>query len=107
MTQDDATLNAIRAIAEDALTEFEFVSTGAKAALQVGRTPSADSFAAVNTLTGERAVRNIGAVGQAERESLRRLASEPAIARVTLVGPSGVPRVIFICRAATLRKSGR
>ena len=70
-------------VAEHTLSFFS--ETSAEALKQLGeRVPGADVFAIVNTLTDDRAIRNLGGINQARTQELRILSTEPAIARIVV-----------------------
>lgn len=89
-------------LAENTLGFFHEVSEKANILLEDARTHGAEAFAAVNTLTAQRAVETLSGVSEETRRELRQLGSEPAIARVVVLGDDGISSVYFISRAGTL-----
>ncbi|WP_316231136.1 ATP-binding domain-containing protein [Bradyrhizobium sp. SZCCHNR1051] len=95
-------------LANHTLTFFEDVSNAARERLgaQGGR-PLGDAgvFAAVNTLTADRALQNLTGINKELLRELSQLVTEPAIARIVLRDEDGGERVYFIARAGTLPTS--
>lgn len=89
-------------IATETLTTFASIADTAEQHLKTGQTPGAGALASINTLTSDQAVQNLGRIGKANQESYRHLRSEPAIARVVVVGEDGKNRTYYICKAAPL-----
>jgi DNA polymerase III delta prime subunit len=58
-----------------------------------------DSLAIVNTMTSDKPRQNLAHVDNENRESIRRIALEPAIARVTVADESGNRSTYYFCRA--------
>ena len=85
-----------------------FSKTAADALEQLGerRPVSASAFAVVNTLTADRAMRNLAGIGQARAQELRVLSIEPAIARIVVAEDSGDIKIYFISRATPSRPPG-
>jgi hypothetical protein len=82
-----------------------FSETAANALAQLGeRGPQAgEVFAALNTLTSEQAVHNLGGVNRARAQELHALSTEPAIARIVVADESGAAKVYFISRGTPTR----
>ena len=66
------------------------------------RPGDAGVFAAMNTLTTERAARNLAGINHDLVRELSQLAQEPAIARLILQDDDGKDQIYFIARAGTL-----
>lgn len=86
-------------IADDALNQFEKVANAAQSALHTAPVLGFESLASVNTMTSVNAIQRLGQVDQENRDSLRRLALEPAIARVTIADEDGKQTTYYFCRA--------
>jgi hypothetical protein len=99
MNLSDATARQIREIAAQTLDQFSRIAEAARVELGAPLA-GAGVLASVNTLTSDSAVRSLGRVSQANRESARILVAEPAIARVVVSSGSGGRRTYYICRAA-------
>ncbi len=89
----------IELIADDALTQFKKVAEAAQSALRAAPVRGVDSLAYVNTMTSANAIQRLSRVDQENRDSLRRLALEPAIARVTVSDENGKKSTYYFCRA--------
>jgi putative zinc finger/helix-turn-helix YgiT family protein len=93
-------------IAKHTLEHFEQTATAARTALAAGiQGPSAAALATVNTLTNDRALRNLMSIGEDQRRDLIRLSQEPAIARVVVRDDQHREQTIFIARASGGRAS--
>lgn len=88
----------IELVAGEALTQLQSIATAAKRNLQDGRTLGSDALASINTMTSSSAIQKLDQISQANRESYRVLAAEPAIARVVVVDEEGEERTYYICR---------
>jgi len=86
-------------LADDAVTQFKKVAEAAQSALRAPPVLGSDSLASVNTMTSANAIQRLSRVDQENRDSLRRLALEPAIARVTVSGENGKKTTYYFCRA--------
>ena len=86
-------------IADDTLNQFEKVADAAQSALRAAPVLGFESLASVNTMTSANAIQRLGQVDQENRDSLRRLALEPAIARVTVADENGKQTTYYFCRA--------
>lgn len=86
-------------IADDTLSTFERVAKEAQRALCAAPVLGCESLASVNTMTSANAIQRLGQVDQENRDSLQRIALEPAIARVTVVDESGKQTTYYFCRA--------
>lgn len=86
-------------IAGDTLNQFEKVADAAQSALHTAPVLGFESLASVNTMTSANAIQRLGQVDQENRDSLRRLALEPAIARVTVADEDGKQTTYYFCRA--------
>lgn len=86
-------------IAGDTLNQFEKVAEAAQSALHTAPVLGFESLASVNTMTSANAIQRLGQVDQENRDSLRRLALEPAIARVTVADEDGKQTTYYFCRA--------
>ena len=97
LTQD--TKQHIDLIADDTLNQFEKVANAAQSALHAAPVLGFESLASVNTMTSANAIQRLGQVDQENRDSFRRLALEPAIARVTVADEDGKQTTYYFCRA--------
>jgi len=86
-------------IADDTLNQFEKVANSAQSALHAAHVLGFESLASVNTMTSANAIQRLGQVDQENRDSLRRLALEPTIARVTVADEDGKQTTYYFCRA--------
>ncbi len=86
-------------LAGDALNQFEKVVEAAQSALRAAPVLGFDSLASVNTMTSANAIQRLNRVDQENRDSLRRLALEPAIARVIVSDENGKRSTYYFCRA--------
>jgi DNA polymerase III delta prime subunit len=86
-------------IVGDTLNQFEKVADAAQSALHTAPVLGFESLASVNTMTSANAIQRLGQVDQENRDSLRRLALEPAIARVTVADEDGKQTTYYFCRA--------
>lgn len=86
-------------IADESLNQFEKVAEAAQSTLRSAPVLGSGSLASVNTLTSANAIQRLSQVDNENRESLRRLALEPAIARVTVSDENGVQNTYYFCRA--------
>ena len=102
---EETELNLI-SIAKNTLTFFTETASEAQALLTMARAPTADVFASINTLTTDRAMRNLISITDERRGELRQLCDEPAIARVVTMNEQGQKQVYFITRA-TPNQSGK
>jgi hypothetical protein len=93
-------------VAEHTLKIFAEVAT--KAAAELGEDPpdAGTVFAAVNTLTADRAVRNLHNVNDARSRELYALSTEPAIARIVAETESGETKTIFFANGTPTQKPG-
>ncbi len=94
-SQDDR-LADIAGKSLDFITE---AATAAQDALDADHRPSMHALAVVNTLTAEKAVRNLENMNEETRRELRILSTEPAIARIVAVDEEGKSKTYFISRA--------
>lgn len=92
-------------IADNTLAFFTDTATDAKAKLAGSRPPSPDVFAAMNSLTTERAMQNLAGISGEERRVLEIICQEPAIARVVALNEKGDRETIFIARGTTRPKT--
>jgi flagellar biosynthesis GTPase FlhF len=99
----DLAQDHLTAVAEHTL-EF-FRETAANAFQQLGeKRPQGEAvFAVVNTLTADRAMRNLEGISQARAQELRVLSTEPAIARIVVKEKSGDKKTYFISRGTPSR----
>ena len=89
----------VERVAGEVLTQLNSIATAAKRNLHDGRTLGPDALASVNTMTSSSAIRKLDQISQANRESYKALAAEPAIARVVVADKEGDKRTYYICRA--------
>jgi hypothetical protein len=86
-------------IVECSLDFFEDAAGAAREALSEDRRPGANVLAVVNTLTADKAVRNLEGMNEARLRELRVLSTEPAIARIVVEDDHGTGKTYFISRA--------
>jgi hypothetical protein len=86
-------------IAEKSLDFFEHAAGAAREALGEDRRPGMNVFAVVNTLTADKAVRNLEIINAENRRELRVLSTEPAIARIVVEDEQRKQKTYFISRA--------
>ena len=89
----------LKDVAAHSLRHFEEAVSAARDSLGETRSTSSNSFAVVNTFTGENAVRKLDDLSQGQVKELRQLCIEPAIARVVAEDESGAQKIYFISRA--------
>jgi hypothetical protein len=94
----DQSNEGLKNVAQHTLQYFSEIASGAAAQLGEKRPDPGNVFAAVNTLTGEKAVRNLDDVGVARARELHILTIEPAIARVIAASEDGKAKTYFIAR---------
>ena len=83
-----------------------FLTETAAAALdQLGEKPpqSANVLAVMNSVTSEKAIRNLDAIGHARVQELRVLSKEPAIARIVVAEETKDTKTYFISRGTPTR----
>jgi len=104
MTQslNDESRKHIEEIAGEALAQLESIAETARGKLHDGRALGSEALASINTMTSSSAIKNLGQISQANRESYQTLASEPAIARVVAKDDTGNRHTFYICRAIPL-----
>lgn len=87
-------------IAEDALSCINSIASDAEDALEnyQGLTPV--SLSAVNTFTDQAETDSLSKISRAQFSVLQTLAAEPVIARVTVEGKDGTPKIFFISRVS-------
>lgn len=93
----------LSSIAEQSLRHFEETVTVARLELGEPRRSAINSFAVLNSLTNEQAVRSFEQLTQSQINELRQLCNEPAIARIVAEDESGATKVYFISRATPHR----
>ena len=93
----------LSSIAEQSLRHFEETVTAARLELGEPRRSAINSFAVLNSLTNEQAVRSFEQLTQSQINELRQLCNEPAIARIVAEDESGATKVYFISRATPHR----
>lgn len=86
-------------IADETLVQFEKVATRAQSELGAASVLGSSSLANVNTLTATSAIQHLESINQQNKDSYRRLAVEPAVARITVAEESGLRRTYYVCRA--------
>jgi len=90
-------------VAEHTLGFFSETAANALEELGQGR-PSGDAvLAVVNTLTADRAMRNLEGINRARAQELHALSTEPAIARIAVAEESGERKIFFISRGTPTR----
>lgn len=93
----------LASLAGQSLHHFE--ETAATARLELGepRPSASNTFANLNSLTNERALRNFEQLTQSQINELRQLCNEPAIARIVAQDETGAIKVYYISRATPHR----
>lgn len=86
-------------IVGDTLNQLAKVADAAQRALHIAPALGFESLASVNTMTSANAIQRLGQIDEDNRDSLRRLALEPAIARVTVADEDGKQTTYYFCRA--------
>lgn len=92
-------------LADEALGTFTQISDKATQKLKESSPDSSQSFAAGNTLTGGKAIQNLEEISRDNKEALKALAVEPAIARLIIEDESGNQRTFYISRKSSLALS--
>ena len=92
-------------VARESLDAFTAISTTAKGHLTAARSTSVQI--ADNSWTNPEADRNRRHIDEENAEGYRLLASEPAIARVTVVDEGGLSDTYYICRATPVALPGK
>jgi hypothetical protein len=95
----------LKSVAENTLNFFEDTASTARSRLEAetGKRPcSAGVLTTPNTITNERAARNLAGINADLVRELTQLAHEPAIARLVLQDEDGKDQIYFIARAGTL-----
>ena len=87
--------------AKETLDAFKTIADAAKRRLSEGVSDPGDALAVRNTFTDTEAVSNLSEMARVEREACRRLAEEPAIARVVASNDDGYLETYYIARAAS------
>jgi len=100
MTQslNDESKRHIEQVAGEALAQLESIAEASKSKLLDGRALGSDVLASINTMTSSSAIQRLDQISQANRESYRVLAAEPAIARIVVVDEEGEEKTYYICR---------
>lgn len=88
-------------LAGDSLSTFSEIATIAAKQL-ASKNASTESFATGNSLTNAQAFANLGGIGNTNRESVKALTTEPAIARLILENEDGERSVVYIARKTNL-----
>ncbi|PCF93532.1 DNA helicase UvrD [Vreelandella nigrificans] len=88
----------IEKVATEALSQFDNIAEAANTKLHDGQTLGSEALASINTLTSSTTIQKLDQISQANRESYRILADEPAIARVVVMDEKGEERTYYICR---------
>jgi hypothetical protein len=91
-TQDDRLAD----IAQKSLDLFEDAAGAAREALGEERRPGMNVLAVVNTLTAEKAVRNLENMNEEKRRELHVLSRQPAIARIVAEDEHGKQKTYLI-----------
>jgi DNA helicase IV len=91
---------SIKAISKESLDCIEGVAGSAKEALHSYKVSDATVLTTLNTWTDTKEVGGIRKIGDTARETLRELAREPVIARITLEKEDGGSETIYITRSS-------
>lgn len=86
-------------VAQQSLDFFEEAAGAAREALGEEPRPGMNVLAVVNSMTAEKALRNLERMDEARRRELRVLSTEPAIARIVAEDEQGKRKTYFISRA--------
>lgn len=102
MTQslNHESMEYIKQVADEALTQLERIAKTAKSKLHEGRTLGPDALANINMMNFGLAIQQLDQISRAIRESYQVLATEPAIARVVVIDEKGEKTTYYICRTA-------
>ena len=104
MSISQDTKELLQSVASSTLETFEVVSVVANAGLSGGRPASPeDVLANVNTLTSLNAIGVLDKIFDENRNSLRHLLHEPAIARVVAIDEESNRRTYYICRTSPIQ----
>src|SRR5262249_40125737 len=90
-------------VAEHTLGFFKETAANALEELSQGRPQGDAVFAVINTLTADRAMRNLEGINRARAQELHALSTEPAIARIVTWEESGETKTYFISRGTPTR----
>lgn len=86
-------------LADEVLDRFSKISEEAKHKLNDGQTLGSASFASINTMTSAAAIQSLNKISKDQRDAHQKLATEPAIARVTFADEAGQQKTYYFCRA--------
>jgi superfamily I DNA/RNA helicase len=89
-------------LAVDTLSTFSEISDKAAIKLKDGDIDGRNSFASVNTMTGNNSFQNLDKIQRNNREQLVTLCNEPAIARLVIEDNNERQRIIYIARSSNL-----
>lgn len=93
------TKRQIERTADETLSQFAKVADAAQKTLRTATVLGIESLASPNSMTSTNAIQHLGRVDQENRDSLRRIEVEPAIARVTVADETGKHTTYYFCRA--------
>lgn len=91
----------MKPLADEVLDKFTKISAIAKSKLDAGSVTGSNALANINTMTSSSTER-IDKISSDNRESYKKLCSEPAIARILVADRDGNQIVYYICRSATV-----
>lgn len=91
----------LEALAQEVLDRFEAIAQGALAALRESGI-NLSAFASVNETTAEKLVQNLRSMNDTREMDCRRLAREPAVARLEIADEDDGRRVLYVSPAGTI-----
>jgi hypothetical protein len=89
-------------IASEALAQLKDIASAALGKLHAKVAPRHSALASINTLNDSPALANLAGINRAAQESYLVLASEPAIARITVIDEEDKEHTYYICRTAPI-----
>lgn len=106
MTVATGQKEAFRPLAEEVLDAFDRIAGAARERLGERRGSPLDAFASVNQATGEKLAKRAGEMRKERELDWRRLASEPAIARLVVADENDREETLYVSRAGTVDPTG-
>ncbi len=103
--QSSEETSELEALAQEVLDRFEAIAQSALAALRADGI-NLSAFASVNETTAEKLVQNLRSMNDKHEMDCRRLAREPAVARVEFADEDDVRRVLYVSPAGTIGSDG-
>lgn len=93
-------------VSEHVLGVLEKIAASARVELNRLHPPGAEALAVINTLTADRALKTLAAIGNDRQRNLLRLCVEPAVARIVVLDGAGKEQIFFISSATPHQPSG-